>query len=373
MAGRSFIADRVRSIGSSGIRRAFDLAATLKDPINFSIGQPDFPVPDNVKAAIARAVAEDHNGYTVTRGLSPLQGRIRESLLREFPQWQPDVLVTCGVSGGLMLALFACLNPGDEVLFGDPYFVSYPHLARLAGGVGVPVDLYDDFQLRADRFAAAVTPKTRAIILTSPSNPTGVVYREQDVAAIARIAREKDLLLISDDIYCMLTYDGPSPNAARFAPERTLVLRGFGKSHAMTGLRIGYAAGPAELVTEMAKLQQYTFVCAAHPVQYGAMEAMGTDMSAHVADYRVKRDLVCEELSGAFDFVRPSGGFYLFPKVPAKFASGSEFIEEAVRYNVLLVAGEVFSRRDTHFRLSYAVPDEKIREGCAVLRKIAGG
>jgi len=371
MALRNLIAERVRIMGSSGIRRAFDLAASLKDPINFSIGQPDFPVPANVKRAIARAVEEDRNGYTVTRGLPVLRERIKEGLAREFPGWEPDLFVTGGVSGGLLLSLFALLNPGDEVLFGDPYFVSYPHLVRLAGGVPIAVDLYDDFQLLPDRFAAAVTERTRAIILTSPGNPSGVVYRPNDVKAIAELARHRDLLIISDEIYGMLSYDGPSPNAVLFAPERTLILRGFGKSHAMTGLRIGYAAGPSELITAMAKLQQYTYVCAPHPIQYGAIEALGTDMSRHVSDYRAKRDLVCRELERAFQFIRPSGGFYVFPKVPPRFASGAAFIEEAVRRNLLLVAGEVFSRRDTHFRLSYAVPDDKIRAGCEILRSLA--
>jgi aspartate aminotransferase/aminotransferase len=268
--------------------------------------------------------------------------------------------------------MMTCINPGDEVLLGDPYFVSYTHLVRLVRGVPVLVDLYDDFQLHPERFAAAVTARTKMLVVGSPNNPTGVVYREEDVQAIAELARRHDLLVVTDEIYCMLTYDGPTPSPASFAPERTLLLRGYSKSYAMTGLRLGFAAGPTEVVAEMAKLQQYTFVCAPHPVQLGGLEAMDTDMSARVAEYRAKRDLACAELEGVFDFVRPSGGFYVFPKTPDSFPSATAFVEEAVRSNVLIIPGEVFSKRNTHFRISYAVSDEKIRQGCERLRRIVG-
>ncbi len=371
MIGEPFVAERVKSVGSSGIRRVFDLGATLKDPIDLSIGQPDFPVPESVQQGMINAIRAGNNGYTMTRGIAPLRERIAKALKDEF-NWEPDLFVTSGTSGGLLLALMTCLNPGDEVIVGDPYFVSYTHLIRLAGGVPVTVGLYDDFQLRPERFEAAVTDKTKMIILCSPGNPTGLVYREDDVRAIAKVARKHNLLIVSDEIYCKLSYDGPNPSTVTFAPELTLLLRGFGKSHAMTGLRIGYAAGPPDVISEMAKLQQYTFVCAPHPAQYGALVAMDTDMTAQVNAYRAKRDLVCAELEGAFEFVRPSGGFYIFPKVPARFPSATVFIEEAVRHNVLVIPGEVFSNRDTHFRISYAATDERIRRGCEVLRTIAG-
>jgi len=371
MTGEHFIADHVKPLGASGIRRVFDVAASLPDPINLSIGEPDFTVPENIKRAMVRAIETDHNGYTVTRGIPPLRERIAVALRDEF-DWHPDLTVTCGVSGGLLLGLMACVNPGDEVLIGDPCFVSYRQLVRLVGGVPVPVSLYDDFQLHLDRFEAAVTDKTKLIILCSPGNPTGVVHREADVRAIGELARRHDLLIISDEIYNLLTYDGPSPSPVRVAPERTLLLRGFGKSYALTGLRLGYAAGPSEVIAQMAKLQQYTFVCAPHPAQYGALEAMDTDMSAQVKVFRAKRDLVCSELEGAFEFVRPAGGFYVFPKVPSRFPSASVFVEETIRRNLLIIPGSAFSERDTHFRISYSAPDRKIREGCAILRSLAG-
>ncbi len=370
MGGRSFLAERVKTIGVSGIRRIFDLGAQLKDPIDLSIGQPDFPVPEGIKRAMIRAIEADHNGYTTNRGLPELRARISRQLQEEF-NWAPEVFVTSGVSGGLVLAMLACLNPGDEVLMGDPYFVSYPHLVRLAGGVPVFVDTYDNFQLPPDRFAAAITPKTKMIMVGSPGNPTGVVYRGDDVRALAEAARKHDLLIVTDEIYNTLTYDRPSPSPVRFAPERTLLLRGYGKSHAMTGWRLGYAAGPTEIISEMAKLHQFTYVCAPQVGQFGALEAMDTDTSRQVTDYRRKRDLVCSLLEGAVDFVRPGGGFYVFPKAPPKYPTATEFIAAAIERKVLMIPGEVFSRRDTHFRISYAAPDEKIKRGCEIIRALA--
>ena len=370
MTGQQFIADHVKPIGSSGIRRVFDLGATLTDPINLSIGAPDFAVPDDVKDTMISAIRDGQTGYTVTRGIAPLRERIADQMKREF-DWSPDLFVISGLSGGLILGLMACINEGDEVVVPDPYFVSYKHLVKLVHGTPVPVGMYDDFRLYPDRIADAITDKTKILMLCSPSNPTGVVYRDEDVRQVAELARKHDLLIISDEIYNTLAYDGSSPSPVSHAPERTLLLRGFGKSHAMTGLRMGYAAGPTAVITEMAKLQQYTFVCAPTPAQHGALTAMDTDMSEQVRAYAGKRDLVCSELEGVFDFVRPSGGFYIFPRVPEGFENGTTFVEEAIKRNVLIIPGEVFSEQDTHFRISYAAPDEKIKQGCEILRSLA--
>ena len=370
MNGEQFIAERVKTIGASGIRRVFELGASLKDPIDLSIGQPDFAVPDKVKDAMIEAVRADRNGYTLTRGIPPLRARIQADLKAELGA-EAEVFVTSGVSGGLLLALMACLNPGDEVLIGDPYFVSYPYLVRLAGGIPVLVDLHDDLQLHPERFAAAVTERTKAVLLCSPGNPTGVVFRDEDLKALAELANARDLLLISDEIYSLLNYDAPHGSVVRYAPERSILLRGFGKSYGMTGWRMGFAAGPEELIATMAKLQQYTFVCAPQPAQHACLAALDTDMSAQVDAYRAKRDLVCRELEGVVRFVPPGGGFYVYPEIPAGFTDATAFVEEAIARNLLIIPGEVFSARNTHFRLSYAAPDEKLRAGCAVIRALA--
>lgn len=366
-----FLADKTESIGSSGIRRAFELAATMKDPINLSIGQPDFPVPDRAKRAAIEAIESDRNGYTVTGGLPELRERIAADLRDEF-DWSPEVFVTCGVSGGLVLALMACLNPGDEVIFADPYFVSYKHLVNLLGGRAVGVEIYDDFKLDPAVFAKAITPRTKIILLNSPANPTGIVHGKDEIRGIAELARRNDLLVVSDEIYNQMSYDAVAASPVSFAPERTLLLRGFSKTYAMTGWRLGYAAGPTAIVRAMVKLQQSTFVCAPHMAQVGAIAACDVDMSSHVRDYRRKRDLVVDALQGAYELVRPAGGFYVFPKVPSKYGTASAFVEECIRHNVLVIAGSVFSERDTHFRISYAVPDEMLRRGCDVLLGLAG-
>lgn len=371
MTSQDFLAEKIKTIGSSGIRRVFDLAASMSDPIDLSIGQPDFKVPETIKQAAIDAIRNDRNGYTVTNGLPQLRERIAESLQDELG-WSPGgVLCTSGVSGGLVLAFMACLNTGDEVMFADPYFVSYPHLVNLFGGKPVPVSIYDDFKLDRDAFAAALTDRTKIILLNSPANPTGVVHTADEIRGVAELARDRDLLLISDEIYTALSYDGKCVSPVEFAPEHTLLLRGFGKSHAMTGWRTGYAAGPEELIRQMAKLQQYTYVCPPHPAQVASIVALETDMSEQVNNYRRKRDLVVGELEHHYEFVEPSGGFYVFPKVPRGYDSGSVFVEQAIANNCLIIPGSVFSQQDTHFRISYAVPDNRLERGCQVLRQLA--
>jgi len=370
MSGSEFVAQRMASIGSSGIRRIFDLAAAMRDPIDFSMGQPDFDVPEPVKTAAISAIREGRNKYTVTHGIVPLRERIGQAMREEFG-WDPAVLITCGVSGGLTLALMACVNPGDEVLVADPCFVSYRTLVRLAGGVPVSVDTYDDLSLHPERFVAAVTPRTRALIVNSPGNPTGIVYSEQEIRSLCELARRHNLLILSDEIYAGLCYDGPAASPVTFAPERTLLLRGFGKDYGMTGWRMGYAAGPAAIIQEMAKLQQFTFVCAPQPAQWACLTALETDVSAQVTAYRAKRDLVVNALRERFEFVRPTGGFYVFPRVPQRFPNATAFVEAAIEKNVLVIPGCAFGGRDTHFRISYAVSDDRLAAGCEVLCSLA--
>ena len=365
-----FLSARSRSVDASGIRKVFDLGAELTDPINLSIGQPDFDVPIPVRQAAIEAIQRGENGYTVTQGIGPLRERLTADLEREFGL-TPAVLVTSGVSGGILLSLMALLDPGDQVVLGDPYFVIYKHAVRLVGGEPVFVDTYPDFGFDVERFEKAITARTKILVVATPSNPTGVVLTADDLRQAAELARRHDLILLVDEIYNRLTYDGPCPSGVGFAPERTLLLRGFGKSYGMTGWRMGYAAGPADVIAQMAKLQQYTFVCAPHMAQRGCLTALDTDVSNHVADYRRKRDMAVAALEGTFEFVRPAGGFYVFPKVPAAFDNSTAFVEQAIARNVLVIPGNAFSERDTHFSISYAVSDDKITEGCRILCEIA--
>src|SRR5436305_11586804 len=235
-----FISQRALGVDASGIRKVFDLAAKMKDPINLSIGLPDFDVPDAVKNAAIEAIRAGHNRYTQTQGIAPLRERLRAELSTEIGRDVGEVLITSGVSGGLFLAILATINPGDEAIFLDPYFVMYKHLLTLAGGKAVPVDSYPDFRFHADRVEAAITPRTKLLILNSPSNPTGVVMTQDEVNAAVTLAKKHDLLIVSDEIYEPFLYSGLRtehsglPSAAK-SYDRTIILRGFSKSHAMTG------------------------------------------------------------------------------------------------------------------------------------------
>jgi aspartate aminotransferase/aminotransferase len=370
--GDKFISRRAAGVDASGIRKVFDLAAKLPDPINLSIGLPDFDVPDPAKEAAIESIRAGQNRYTQTQGIAPLRERLRKDLSVEFGRDVGDVLITSGVSGGLLLAIMATIDPGDEAVFLDPYFVMYKHLLTMAGGKAIPVDSYPDFRFHADRVERAITPKTKLLILNSPSNPTGIVMGEDEIRSAVEIARKHGLLIISDEIYEPFLYDAPRglPSAAKIY-DGTLILRGFSKSHAMTGWRLGYAAGPAEIISQMTKLQQYTFVCAPTPFQHAAMQALDISMTDAVAAYRRKRDLVYNLLSRKFEVQKPQGAFYIFPKAPASTASATDFVAKAIEKNVLIIPGSVFSERDTHFRISYATTDDKLRMGCEILSSLA--
>ena len=365
-----FTSNRANAVDASGIRKAFDLAAKMKDPINFSIGLPDFDVPEAAKEAAIAAIRAGHNRYSQTQGIAPLRDRLRRDLTAEFGRDVGDVLITSGVAGGLLLAIMATIDPGEEVIFLDPYFVMYKHMVTMAGGRSLMIDSYPDFKFPADRVRAAITPKTKVMILGSPANPTGAVLSESDIKAAVAIAKEFNLLILSDEIYAPFLYDTSELASAATLYENTVLLRGFSKSHAMTGWRLGYAVGPAEVIQQMAKLQQYTFVCGPTPLQFGALAAMDTSMEMNIAAYKKKRDLVCELISKKFELTRPGGAFYAFPKAPAGMTA-SDFCAKAIEHNVLIIPGNVFSERDTHFRISYATDDERLRRGCEILNSIA--
>ncbi|MGL6073588.1 MAG: pyridoxal phosphate-dependent aminotransferase [Fimbriiglobus sp.] len=364
-----WIAKRSQGIEVSGIRKVFDLARSLKNPVNLSIGQPHFPVPAPVKAAAKAAIDADQNGYTVTQGAAEFRNKLLADVSARFPGQNRDVLVTSGTSGGLLLALFAVVNPGDEVIIPDPYFVSYPNMIHLVGGVTKTIDTYPDFHLDPDKLRAAITPKTKAVMLSTPANPTGAVLPLGHMRAIVEICRERGVLLISDEIYRAFHYDGTPHSPGEF-DENVLVIEGFGKTYGITGWRLGYAHGPKAIIEEMTKLQQFTFVCAPSMVQHAGIAAMDFDVTGIVADYQRKRDRLMNGLKARFEFETPGGAFYLFPKSPR--GTATEFVNEAIRNNLLIIPGNSFSARDTHFRISYAASDETLEKGIEILNRLAG-
>ena len=365
-----WIADRMQHIESSGIRKIFELARSLKDPVNLSIGQPHFDVPAPIKAAAKAAIDHGQNGYTVTQGIPELRGKIATHIQARYPRADREVFITSGTSGGLVLALLCTVNPGDEVIVFDPYFVMYPHLVALAGGKTVFIDTYPDFQIDVSRVRAAITPRTKAILVNSPANPTGVVYSRECLGALAQLCKERDVLLLSDEVYRVFCYDSPFASPAEFNDD-VMVFDGFSKAYGMTGWRLGFCHGPQRLIDEMITLQQFSFVCAPSMVQHAGVVAWDQDVSATVADYHRKRDRLYNGLKDRFDVVQPGGAFYMFPKAPR--GTGSEFVAEAIRNNLLIIPGNTFSGRDTHFRLSFAAEDATIDRGIDILNRLAHG
>ncbi|MBI2423353.1 MAG: pyridoxal phosphate-dependent aminotransferase [Candidatus Hydrogenedentes bacterium] len=365
----TLLAERMKRIDASGIRKIFALAAKLKNPVNLSIGQPDYDVDLLVKETAIEAIRSGQNGYTQTWGIEPLREAVGAYYHDKFGVELKNVMITSGVSGGLFLTLMATVDPGDEVLFADPYFVMYPHLVNLLGGVPVPIDTYPHFKLTPELLEAAITPRTKLLILNSPSNPTGVTLGAAEQEALAAVARKHNLLVISDEIYESLQYDESPTSITRYY-DNVILLNGLSKNAAMTGWRIGFAAGPEEVIQAMNTLQQYTFVCAPSFAQHAAVTALKQDMTAKVDAYRKKRDLMYAGLSGIFQVTRPGGAFYIFPETPQ--GDGDAFVRAAIEKNLLIIPGSVFSHRKTHVRISFASSDETLRAGLEIMLRLAG-
>ncbi len=361
------LAKRVGKTEASGIRKVFDLGATLKNPVNLSIGQPHFDVPEPLKAKAAEAIYLGKNAYTPTQGSAELRAALQAGPLAGYQNSQ--ILITSAVSGGLLLSFMALLDAGDEILIPDPYFVMYKQLALMLDAKPVFYDTYPDWKLDAAKIEKLITPRTKAILVCSPSNPTGAVYSREELAALATVIKKHDLIAISDEIYEYYCYDAPFASLREFCRDNTLALGGFSKSHAMTGWRVGWAAGPEELIQAMTKFQQFSFVCAPAPFQAAAVFAVEYDMSAEVADYRKKRDFLYNGLIEAgYEVVKPMGSLYAFPKAP--WGTGMEFVETCIKNNLLAIPGNCFSEQDTHFRLVFAAADETLAKGVEILKKL---
>ncbi len=364
-----WIAERTRCFDASGIRRVFELGAKLTDRIDLSIGQPHFDVPEKVRKAAIEAIESRKNGYALSQGMPVLRDKLQRRIDEQYSHDDREVFVTSGTSGGLVLAMLVLVNPGDEVIVFDPCFVMYDALAGVVGGKVVSVDTYPDFHIDLDRVAAAITGRTKAIVFNSPNNPTGAVASREEVRGLAELAARHDIVLISDEIYRDFCHDGPFVSPAAFNPN-TLVVDGFSKSYGMPGWRLGFAHGPAAIIQEMIKLQQYSFVCAPHPMQWAGAVAMDVDMSAQFEEYRKKRDMLVDGLAEHYELPRPGGAFYAFPRVP--WGTGTQFVEKAItEHQLLIIPGNIFSSRDTHFRISYAAEDSVIQRGIEVLNQLA--
>ena len=367
---RTIVSRRASAFDSSGIRKAFDLAARLDDPINLAIGQPDFAMPVAACEAAKAAIDAGKSGYTQTQGIPQLRERLEGAVRDELGQPGRKLCVTSGSSGALVLVLMARIDPGDEVILFEPAFVMYRPLVEFLGGRCVIVDTSPLFSIDVERVAAVITPRTKAILLNTPSNPTGFVAPLETVRDLARLAEQTGVTLISDELYRSYCYDEPFHSPAAHS-DAIVVIDGFSKSHAMTGWRVGWVHGPAEIIDACTMLQQYTFVCAPQIGQWGAIAAIDAPMDVPLSECKRKRDKLMAGLAGHYSFVKPGGAFYLYPEAPG--GSGKRFAEIAAEQEKLIVVpGSVFGAADTHFRVAYTVSDRTLDRGIAALIRLAG-
>jgi aminotransferase len=366
---------KVERIPASGIRRFFDLIAGVEGAISLGVGEPDFVTPERFREAAIRSIKEGKTKYTSNYGIRPLRDAISEhtAKLRGVRyDAEREIIVTVGVSEAVDLAMRATLNEGDEVILADPSYVAYVPGIILAGGipVAVPTREEDDFRLRPDAVAAAITPRTRAILLGFPNNPTGAVLQQADVEGIAPLATQHDLLVYADEIYDRLVYgtEHQSILSQTGMKERTIYLAGFSKSYAMTGWRVGYACAPAEIIEQMMKIHQYTVMCVPTAAQYAALEALKTgeaEVLRMVGEYDRRRQYMWRRFNemGLHCF-EPRGAFYCFPNITSTGLSDDDFCERLLKEErVVVVPGSAFGQRGRgHIRACYASSLEQIVE-----------
>ncbi|MDH7488723.1 MAG: aminotransferase class I/II-fold pyridoxal phosphate-dependent enzyme [Anaerolineae bacterium] len=379
---KNVLAQRVVSVPPSGIRKFFDIAATMKDVISLGIGEPDFVTPPAITEAGIRSLQQGETHYTSNSGILELRQAISDNVARLYGvryDAESEVLVTVGVSEALHLAMSALIDPGDEVIIPTPCFVAYVPAVVFAGGMPVTLctTMENGFQTSAADIAKAITPRTKAILLGYPNNPTGAVMSRDRLLEIARLVEERDLLVISDEIYDRLVY-GVEHTCFASLPgmrDRTVILQGFSKAYAMTGWRLGYAVGPAEVIAGMRKMHQYIIMSAPTPAQYAALEALRSgepEVQRMRAEYDRRRKVVVAGLNAmGLTCCEPKGAFYAFPSIRASGMTSDEFANRLLEEeHVALIPGTAFGACGEGFvRISYATSLEKIEEALERMRR----
>ena len=369
------LSEKVKQIKPSGIRKFFDIAASMEGVISLGVGEPDFPTPAHIRDAGINSILEKGTTYTANVGLIELRRAISKYLESRFGvEYDPadQVLVTVGASEAVDLALRAVVNPGDEVLVPEPTYVSYAPSAILAGGVAVAVPTYekDDFRLTADVIRELITPKTKAIVFCYPNNPTGAVMEKEDLRAIADVLREHDILVIADEIYAELVYGIEHTSMATLPGmyEKTLLINGFSKAFSMTGWRLGYACGPTDLIEAMKKIHQYVIMCAPTMSQWAAIEALENGMPAvreMVGEYDKRRQIIVQGFRDmGLSCFEPKGAFYCFPRISDLGMSSDEFCNRLLEAEkVAVVPGSAFGDSgEGYIRVSYAYSIDSIKQ-----------
>lgn len=375
------LSERVQAVKPSGIRKFFDLASTMKDVISLGVGEPDFETPWQVRRAGIASLEKGRTFYTSNWGLQQLRDEIAGLALRRYDLFydpHDEIVVTVGGSEAIDNALRAIVSLGDEVLIPEPSFVCYTPLTTLAGGVpvAIPTVAEEGFKLTPERLRAAITPKTKALILPYPNNPTGAIMNRQELEAIAEVLRDTNIVVLSDEIYCMLTYQGEHVSIAQIdgMRERTIVIDGFSKSYAMTGWRLGWAMGPRELMKSICKIHQFGIMCAPTTAQFAGIEAIrtGDDDIIHMrSQYDIRRRFLVSELrSMGLECFEPHGAFYVFPSIKSTGLTSEEFCNRLLQeQHVAVIPGDAFGESGAgHVRISYSYSMAHLREACNRIR-----
>lgn len=367
---------KVQAIPPSGIRKFFDIANQIPGVLSLSIGEPDFAAPDKVCEAMKKSIDDRQTSYTANAGIIELRQEIAKLFHERYGlDYDPkdEILVTVGASEGLTMALLALTEPGDEILIPDPAYVAYPAAVRAAGGVPVFVPTYakDDFKVTVKALEKLVTPKTKAMVIGYPNNPTGTVMTAEELAPIAEFVKKHDLVVMSDEIYCELIYDDAKFTSFAKLPdmrERTIVLNGFSKAYAMTGMRLGYICAPREGLAQILKLHQYMIMCANTQAQYGGVVALRdckAETEAMRQEYDRRRKVIYKGLVDmGLPVFQPKGAFYIFPDITCTGMTSAQFCETLVKEEkVAVVPGSAFGEAgEGYVRISYAASMETIEE-----------
>ncbi len=382
----TYIAEKIANLKPSGIRKFFDIAATMKEVISLGIGEPDFDTPRPIVEAGIRSLERGETHYTSNAGLMALREALTEHIQKLYGvSYDPakEVVITVGGSEALYLTFTALLNPGDEVIVPTPCFVSYQAEVIMAGGVAVeiPCRMENNFDIDPDEIRKAITPRTRAILLGFPNNPTGAVASRERLLEIARMAEEHDLIVVSDEIYDRLVYGGHQHVCFPALPDmrkRTVLLGGFSKDYAMTGWRIGYAIGPAEIIGGLIRIHQYTVMCSPTTAQAAAITAVKEGepyIAQMVAEYDRRRRLIVDGLNRiGLPTFEPLGAFYCFPKISVTGLDDETFANRLLQEeHVAAVPGNAFGAGGEGFlRCSYATSYDKIEEALRRIERFVG-
>ena len=383
---RDFVSKRAHAIPPSGIRKFFDIALGMDEVISLGVGEPDFSTPWNICEASIYSIEQGCTSYTSNRGMTGLCSALSSHLSRRYGlnyDCDNEIIITSGVSEALDIAIRAVVDPGDEVLVTEPIYVSYPPcvISRRWHSRPGPVPEKDGFKLTPDALMERITGKSKVLIINFPNNPTGAVMRREDLKGIADIAIDHDLLVISDEVYSELTYDGKhvAPATVSDLWERTITLNGFSKAYAMTGWRIGYLCAPSELCDAALKIHQYVMLCAPVMGQVAALEALRSgeaEKDVMVKEYRVRRNLFVDGLNKiGLSCHLPEGAFYAFPSIRSTGLDDQEFAERLLREeHVAVVPGSVFGQGASgHLRCAYAVSRNNISEAIKRIERFIGG